>query len=357
MKNEPRAQRWPWIIGLVLLVGTALGAGFFLNHTPAGGDATYSDKDKGGGPPLTVCIGQVDTDPGVTKLYPLVPGRVLEVVAEGIEVNKGDVVLRLDSKMAEYKLREAKADLDAAKELLAQAEKLPELHKRKLEQQRAAMAAIKHQREAAFREFKVKEELFDEKALGLNVKLAYEETVKKVDEMVKVEEAKLEELKLLDSQPQADINRARADVAVKETRLDQAAFALKECNLTAPSDGTVLRVLAQPGEILGTNPTAPAVQFCPKGPKIIRAEVLQEWAYRVEKGQEVTIEDDTYAGATWKGRVKHVSGWFAEKRHKIFEPFMVNDVRTLECIVEVTSEGRMLRIGQRVRVKIKQSES
>ena len=134
-----------------------------------------------------------------------------------------------------------------------------------------------------------------------------------------------------------------------------AEFALKECVLLAPEDGTVLRVLTHPGEILGPTPAAPALQFCPKGPKIIRAEVLQEWAYRVDNGQEVTIEDDTFAGATWQGRVKRVSQWFAEKRHKIFEPFMVNDVRTLECLIEVTSEGRPLRIGQRVRVKIKQT--
>ena len=72
-------------------------------------------------------------------------------------------------------------------------------------------------------------------------------------------------------------------------------------------------------------------------------------------GQDVTIEDDTFAGATWQGRVVRVSDWFAEKRNKIFEPFMVNDVRTLECLIEVTSAGRPLRIGQRVRVKIKQS--
>ena len=34
MINEPRTHRLPWIIGLMLLVGSALGAGWFLNHTP-----------------------------------------------------------------------------------------------------------------------------------------------------------------------------------------------------------------------------------------------------------------------------------------------------------------------------------
>ncbi len=356
MLNEPRPRRLPWILGVMLLVGTALGIGWFLNHTPAGGDDLYLHKDTGG-PPVTVCIGQVDADPGISKLYPVVQGRVLSVVAEGKEVKKGEVLLQLDSQLAEYKLREAKADLASALELQAQAERLPEQHQRKKEQQQAALDAIKHQRESTYFEYKVKEQMFNEKVLGTNVKTAFEEMVKKLDSMVKAEEAKLEELKLFDSQPRAENERAAADVAAKQARVDQAAFALKECSLVAPADGTVLRVLVHAGEVLGSNPTGPAIQFCPKGSKIIRAEVLQEWAYRVQVGQEVTIEDDTYAGATWQGRVRRVSEWFAEKRNKIFEPFMVNDVRTLECLIEVTSEGRPLRIGQRVRVKIKQNAS
>jgi multidrug resistance efflux pump len=352
MTNEPRPQRLPWIIGLLLLVGTASGAGLFLNQSPAGGDTSQGQGVST--PPVTVCIGMVDAEPGVTKLYPLVPGRVLSVVPEGAEVHKGDVLLKLDPRMAEFKLRQAKADCDAAKQLQAQAANLPEQHQLKKKQQQAAVEAAKHQREAAFQEFKVKEQLLADKVISSNHKLAYEEVVKKLDAIVKAEELKMEELTLFDTQAQADISRAAADVAAKEASVDQAAFALKECNLVAPTDGTVLRVQTHEGEVLGANPTAPAIQFCPKGPKIIRAEVLQEWAYRVEKDQEVTIEDDTFAGATWKGRVKRVSGWFAEKRNKIYEPFMMNDVRTLECVIEVTSEGRPLRIGQRVRVKIRQ---
>lgn len=356
MTNEPRAQRLPWIIGLVLLVGTASGAGWFLNHTPVGGGTASAHSEQGpASPPVTVCFGQVDAEPGITKLYPLVTGRVLEIVAEGSEVKKGDVLLKLDRRMAESKLREAEADLKAARELQLLAANLPAQHSRKKEQQHAAVEAVRHQREAAFQEYKVKEQLFNENNIGLNIKMAYEEAVKKFDAMVKVEEAKLEELKLFDAQPQAEINRAAADVAVKEARVDLASVALKECTMLAPSDGTVLRVHAHAGEVLGASPNIPAIQFCPAGPKIIRAEVLQEWAYRVEIGQEVIIEDDTFAGATWQGRVQRVSDWFAEKRNKIYEPLMVNDVRTLECLIEVTSEGRPLRIGQRVRVKIKQA--
>ncbi len=348
---EPRPARWPWIVGLVLLIGTALGAGWFLNNSPAGSDSSFSAKDVAS-PPVTVCTGLVDANPGVTKLYPLVGGRVVEVVAEGSEVKKGEVLLKLDRTMAEAKLIEAKADLAGARELFAHAQTLPAQHKIKKDQQQQAVEAARHQREATSQEYKGKKEA---NAIGPYFLLAYEEMVKTLDAKVKAEEAKLEELRLFDLQPQADINRAQADVAAKEARVTEANFVLAECSLSAPSDGTVLRVLTHVGEVLGTNATVPAIQFCPKGPKIIRAEVLQEWANRVEKGQEVVIEDDTFAGATWQGRVLNVSEWFAEKRNKIYEPFMVNDVRTLECLVEVTSEGRPLRIGQRVRMKIRQT--
>jgi multidrug resistance efflux pump len=357
MINEPRTHRFPWIVGLVLLVGTALGAGWFLNHTPAVGSDTSADKDKDVNLPVTVCIGQVDVDPGIVNLHPVVPGRVTEVVAEGIEVKKGDILLKLDAQLAESKLKEARADLDAAKGAFADAEKLPQQHRLRKKQQEDAVEGLRHQREAKAKEYKVKEKVFKENAISLDMLQAYEETAKSFASLVKVEEMKLEELKLFDSQAQTQIDRAKANVEAKLAHVDQAEFALRECSLAAPVDGTVLRVLTKPGEILGTNPMAPAIQFCPKGPKIIRAEVLQEWAYRVQAGQDVVIEDDTYAGATWQGRVKRVSDWFAKKRHQINEPFMLNDVQTLECLIEVTSEGRPLRIGQRVRVKIRQNPS
>src|SRR5437588_11973434 len=127
MTNEPRPQRLPWIIGLALLAGTALGAGWFLNHTPAVGDTSISENSASApSPPVTVCIGMVDADLGVRKLYPVVPGRVLEVVPEGTDVKKGAVLLKLDSRTAESKLQEAKAALSAAKESQILAQWLPE---------------------------------------------------------------------------------------------------------------------------------------------------------------------------------------------------------------------------------------
>jgi hypothetical protein len=89
-------------------------------------------------------------------------------------------------------------------------------------------------------------------------------------------------------------------------------------------------------------------------PRIVRAEVQQEWGGRVAVGQHVVLEDNTRAGQQWRGRVQRVSDWYDKRRSKIQEPFQFNDVRTLECLVAVDPGQPRLRIGQRMRVIIKQ---
>ena len=108
------------------------------------------------------------------------------------------------------------------------------------------------------------------------------------------------------------------------------------------------------GEVLGPNPKTPALQFAADGTKIIRAEILQEWASRFKKDQAVEIEDDTYAGAKWTGKIKSISTWYSHKRSIIFEPFTLNDARSLECLIDVNDADGSLRIGQRVRVSLVQ---
>jgi hypothetical protein len=84
-------------------------------------------------------------------------------------------------------------------------------------------------------------------------------------------------------------------------------------------------------------------------------EVEQENAARVFIGQPAEIEDDSRTGGRWKGKVVRVSDWFTHRRSMLLEPTQFNDVRTLECILEVEpgeeAKGTLpLRIGQRVRV-------
>jgi multidrug resistance efflux pump len=135
-------------------------------------------------------------------------------------------------------------------------------------------------------------------------------------------------------------------------RRDQARFALEDCILKAPRRGTVLRLLAGPGDVLGGATRQPAVQFAIDGPQVIRAEVEQEFVALVAAGQTVRVEDETNAGGAWNGKVERVSNWITQRRSVMQEPSEFNDVRTVEALITLDPDQPPLRIGQRVRVLI-----
>lgn len=344
------------MVGLMALVFSAGGA-VMLAHGPRAGalhaaPADLADRDA---PlPRIVCFGHVDVEEGVASLYPLVAGRVTAVpVRENTEVKAGDELMRLDDQLAELRVKEAEADYEASAEQREQADKLKDQHKFKMAQQKAALEAVGERLAGAREILKRKTDLEAAQHGSKREVLAATAAVKELEAVQKVEINKLEELKLND--PEAAIRRAQSDLDAKKSRLEQARRGVKECVLIAPADGTVLRVLVRPGEILGPQPRQPAIVFCPKGPRVVRAEIEQEYAGRVILGQAATIQDDTTASVTWHGKVMRISDWYTHRRSVLQEPFQFNDVRTLECIIALDKD-KGLRIGQRVRVVVGQGQ-
>lgn len=349
-----RPSRVFWVLGILLLIGTALGAGWANWSLISNGAGSGHESNKAPSvPPGVVALGFVFADPDVVNLHPAQPGRVVEVKAEGSAVKKGDILLRLDNQLARLQVKAAQAALEDARDQLTKAKNNPAKHAIDLQLQKDAIAAAGFKLEALKREWEIKKQLAKKGLINPHELEIYGENAKALEKLVAVEQGKLEALQLI--QPELEVARARHDVAAKEVLLEKAELALKECDLTAPSDGTVLRIFVNPGEIVGSQAKVPAIQFCPVGKRIIRAEVLQEWAGLVKEGQTVAVEDDTQSqGRGWTGTVRHVSDWFTQRRNILLEPMVFNDVRTLECVIDVHAGGPPLRIGQRVRVTIPQ---
>ena len=339
-----------WILAFALLAVSLVGANLILNSHA--GDASAKEENKPPAPPseAAVCIGHVDVEDCIRNLYPMQPGKVAEVlVHEDQSVKKGDVLFRLEDRPATFLLRQAEADLKAAQARLAEAQKLPDRHKLEIVQQRQAIVA-KQSLLAAQRYTHQRLE-----KLARNVAGAPDEEVKAAAEQIKaqeaavtVEENKLRELELVD--PKDTIAKAEADVAARQAQLDGAQYALDECKVRAPADGKVLRLFIGVGDMLGSQPKQPALQFCPDGPRIVRAEIEQEFANRVSVGQSASVQDDSKLGPAWKGKVVRISDWYTHRRSIIQEPLQFNDVRTLECIIQLDPHPQTPRIGQRVRV-------
>jgi multidrug resistance efflux pump len=292
----------------------------------------------------------VDVEDGVTPLYPVQPGRVVKVPArEGRATAAGDPLLQLDDTLAQIQVEEARIALATAVIHKKNAASLAEQHRQKVVAQREAVEAARDDIELARQQAHKAQRRYENNTEGSKEDVESAKLlVKKAEKALKSEEAKLAALEALDSQLAVDL--AAKDVEFKQAQLRKAEQGLKECTLRAPYEGTPLRVLASVGETLGPNPKQPALYFCPNGPRIVRAEVEQEFADRVSVGMAAAIQDDSTGGGNWHGKVQRISDWYSQRRSILLEPLQFNDVRTLECIVTIDSNQPPLRIGQRVRV-------
>jgi multidrug resistance efflux pump len=343
------------VLTLGLLAGcvvTLAVLGLAVAQALRGADAGRAGDSDGSGPgsggALVVCFGHVDVEQRVASLHAVQPGRLAEVlVRESEAVKSGAVLLRLEDEAHRLRAREAEAALRGAEAQLTQARTLPEHHRAQVAQQEAAVKAAQHRAAATRGELARKRELL---GAGYKELESLADLLGGLEAAEQAERHKLRELQAVN--PEAAVERAEAEVAACQARLGQARWAVEQCTIRAPADGVVLRILVSPGDLLGATPHQPAVLFCPDAPRVVRAEVAQEFASRVAVGQVCTVQDDNSAGRTWRARVKSVSDWFAVRRSVLHEPLQQNDVRTLECILEVEPGQPPLRIGQRVRVTI-----
>jgi multidrug resistance efflux pump len=348
----PKSRRW-WLLAMLLLAVSLAGFAQFMNFSLRG-QSTESAADRSVVRSV-VCYGFVDVESGVSKLYPLQPSRVAEIaVHEGELVPAGTVLVRLVDDGPRAQAEQARRDLDAAQIDLSEARiKLPEKHRLDLQSQAAAVTQAKHMHRIREIAHQHKKNLADSNA-GLSsqsdVNMAKEE-LDAAKSLVEVEENKLKQLKLQD--PQSEIRRQEALVAKLAAASQVAQAALAEHVIKAPRTGSVLRILASPGDAVGPGSPLPAVEFAAEGTRIVRAEVEQAFAANMVAGLPVTIQDGANASAQkWKGKVQRVGDWYTRKRNVISDPNQVNDVRTLECIIQLDDGQPPLKINQQVLVTI-----
>jgi multidrug resistance efflux pump len=301
-----------------------------------------------------VGFGFVDLEAGLANLVPLATGRVVKVsVEDGALVKKGQVLLELDAAPARARQQEAEAALRAAQAGLARAQRQVALHPIRLEQQQAALEAAGKRLTASWHGLAAKRRLFAIHQAAEEDVSAAAALVAELEAQDRGESARLQELRL--SPPTDDVERARAEVDLAEARMVQARQAVADCVLCAPEDGRVLRIQAALGELVG--PTSrPVVQFGGAGPLVVRCEIDQEFAAEVREGQSAWLEDDVKTRTGWPGQVKRVAGWHAPRRNLGEDPAAARDVRTVECLIALTSPLPNLKFGQRLRVTIRTEE-
>jgi multidrug resistance efflux pump len=348
--RRPRLVSLAAWLGVVLLLASGVVAALALR-------SHASDNGAQGPAPApapverAVAVGHVDVEHGVTPISAVQPGRVVKVQAqEGKAVEADAPLFVLDETIARSEVDAAKAALESARLQEKQARTLAAQHRQTVNAQRQAVAAAQADVDTARVLHDKAKRRFDSGSgvvSSEDVKAA-ESLVKKAEAGLQGEKDKLAGLEALN--PDLAVDLAVKDAEAKKALLQKAEKVLKEHTVRAPFAGTPLRVLVSEGEVLGPTARQPALFFCPNVPRIVRAEVEQEFAARVAVGQTALIQDDATGGGEWKGKVERISDWYSQRRSILLEPLQFNDVRTLECIIRLDPGQPALRIGQRVRV-------
>ncbi len=343
-------MKWLLLVGMVLLlfgVGAAIQyPRLEVSHLPEKSADNAQRSAEG-----IVCTGFVDLEHGLRSLAPLRPGRIAAILAkENQHVRAGTAILRLEDDDAKFQAQAAEAALMTAEIQLEEARKLEEQQRARLAQQQAALRAAGFRLDAARQLLAHKEkQLKDNLVAAEDVNVTRAEA-RALEQQERAEREKLAELSTVD--PALTVRKAEAQVKLSRLQRDQAQHQLEECTLKAPAAGTVQHISVGAGDIVTANPAQPVVRFAPDEPLLVRAEVDQEFADRIEVGQTALIRDDTHSRTSWHGKVQRIAGWYEQRRPTTQDPSAFTDVRTVECLISIDPNQPPLRIGQRMRVMI-----
>ena len=239
----------------------------------------------------------VKTD--IAKLAAEVSGKAVEVRAHAhMQVNEGDVLVRVDPRPFEIALSRAQAELDASRqEVETLRATLAEAHQELEEaQDRAAYYRKRYERQKTLaKRGIIAETRGDELENDANA------ATDRVDMARQKIRRVMASLGGVPSRPVDEHPLVRAKIAaVEKAKLD-----LERTSVKAPSSGTVVTVPLVTGEQISASEPLFAI-VTDKSPWV-DANFKETELTHVRVGQHATIELDTYPGVTWRAKVKSIS--------------------------------------------------
>jgi multidrug resistance efflux pump len=355
------------LLSFALLVGlVGLGVSFLLAAQAVDGDkakeknAPAPEVKANGTNNKLVCLGHADTEAQLIKILPdNFPQQVRLskiLVQEGAEVTKGQPLLEFVDDLVESNIRKAQLGVEAAKKQVAKAEAAIKSHP-------ALVNSAEFEVNASEEEIKNKRAEFEESKRLNSIGTSNKTEVEAREAAVRSAELKLQAAKwkvqaLKDSLPTADLELAKANVALVENNVEQAMLAKKYLTCTAPVDGTIIRSFVTDGVNFGQQTREPAFWLLPESPLIVRAEINQEFVRRISRGQTARIDDETDPSLTWKGRVVKISDYYLPKRNGANPMSDLlgggSDEKVLECLISIepNKNNPPPRYGQKLRITV-----
>jgi HlyD family secretion protein len=325
-------SRWFWLaLVLVLAAATAGGYAWYRQSREDAAPQWRTAKISRG--PITATVSATGTlNARVTvPVGSQVSGQIREVLADfNAEVRKGQLIARIDPETFEYRVRQAQADLEAARAqvLTAQAN---------VNAAAAAVSRISVTLAEAARDVERKRQLVERGFI----------TSAELDKARAVMDAATEEQRGARAQvevTQAQTRSAQAVVAQREAQLASSKVDLERTAIRAPVDGVVIKRSIDAGQTVAASLQAPELFVIARDLHDMQVDTSIDEAEigRIRLGQRANFTVDSYPGRSFSATVAQV--------RKAAQT--VQNVVTYTVVVSTTNPDLALIPGMTANVRI-----
>ncbi|HET6283003.1 MAG TPA: efflux RND transporter periplasmic adaptor subunit [Polyangia bacterium] len=276
-----------------------------------------------------VAPGRVEGQTDVIDLGFEQSGRIAVLtVGEGDRVIKGQVLVRLDDRLARSRVARAQAALDGARARRDAAFRGSRVAEIKAVEAEADAARVQARSEAT-------ERARGDRLLGSQaITSAEAERLRTGAEAAAARSAAAEaRLAMVREGTRGELKRAAlAEVAAVEAELEETRILLAQTELRSPIDGVVLRRFAEVGEQVSLVPPTIVLAIANLDRLQVRAEVDEEDIARVSLKQVGFVRADAYGERRFPGHVVRVMRDLGRKAIRNDDPRARVDTRVLEVI-------------------------
>ncbi|RPH46310.1 MAG: efflux RND transporter periplasmic adaptor subunit [Burkholderiales bacterium] len=321
-----------WISGLLVL-GALAGGGWWWWQQQAAGVAPQLRTAKVERGTLTATVAASGTLAATVQVQvsSQVSGQIREVLTDfNAEVRKGQVLARIDPETFEYRVRQAEADLEAARAQVG-------VQQATLAARRSDLARARINYEEAIRDYDRKQDLVArnfispaERDKARSVARALEQDVASAAAQIDLGEAQ--------------VRNARSTVQQREAQVASARVDLGRTVIRAPVDGVVIKRSIEPGQTVAVSLAAPELFLIAQNLRDMQVEVSIDEAEvaRLRVGQRTTFTVDAFPGRNFEGAVMQVRK--ASKNEQ--------NVITYTAVVSADNEQQQLLPGMTANVRI-----
>lgn len=301
-------------------------------------------------PRVLVAPGRVEPERDPVKLAFEGQGRIVAIlVDEGEAVKAGQVLARLDDRLAHARVHAAEANLAQAKARYTLARRGPrneDLAAARAEADAAAAAASHRTAEQ-----RRSEQLGKAGAVADAIVEADDAAAQVATAQAAAASARFASLARGTRSEQ--VEEAAAAIALAQAELDAARVALDQTALKAPSDGVILRRTAEVGTLV--SPQVPATIFTLADLRAleIRAEIDEADIAAVAVGQLAYATTDAYGERRFPVRIAQITRELGRKTVRDDDPRARVDTRVLEVVAQFQGAPDVqLPIGLRMSVHV-----